>query len=68
MLRADGIGTCAASVVPEATQAAVALPRPSFRRVIDLTHTLSPISPTPWKEPLALEQISKLGKTLQRGL
>src|SRR5581483_1596277 len=34
----------------------------SFERVLDLTHTLSPAFPTPWKEPLALEQVSKLGK------
>jgi kynurenine formamidase len=29
---------------------------------MDLTHTLSPTFPTPWKDPLALEPISKLGK------
>lgn len=61
-LRLIGIGTCAASVAPSATKAVLASPRPSFRRVIDLTHTLSPSFPTPWKQPLAMEQISKLGK------
>ena len=31
-------------------------------KVIDLTRALSPSFPTPWKDPLALEQVGKLGK------
>jgi len=41
---------------------AVETQRYAGTRVVDLTHTLSPTFPSPWKEPLALEPISKLGK------
>ena len=37
-------------------------PRRSFEWVIDPTHALSPSFPTPWKDPLVLEQISKLAE------
>lgn len=63
MLRSLGLAACAAAVAPDPLPAAQELPRRySFERVIDLTHTLSPAFPTPWKEPLALEQVSRLGK------
>jgi kynurenine formamidase len=61
MLRSLGVAGCATAVISFSSQAAD-LPSYSFQRVIDLTHTLSPTFPTPWKDPLALEQISKLGK------
>jgi kynurenine formamidase len=62
MLRSLGIVTCATAITPTTTKADDAQASRSFRRVIDLTHTLSPSFPTPWKDPLVLEQISKLGK------
>ncbi|HTL17954.1 MAG TPA: cyclase family protein [Patescibacteria group bacterium] len=61
MLRSAAI----AAAAPVLTSLSAARPlgrRHSFERVIDLTHTLSPSFPTPWKDPLALEQISRLGK------
>jgi kynurenine formamidase len=62
MLRSLGIAACAAAVSPSRLKAAEPSRRYSFERVIDLTHTLSPSFPTPWKDPLALEPISKLGQ------
>ena len=62
MLRSLGVAACATAISPLSLKAAQSQPRYSFSRVIDLTHTLSPAFPTPWKEPLALEQISKLGE------
>jgi kynurenine formamidase len=61
MLRSLGIAACAAAIAPPPLKADPPQPRRSFGTVIDLTHTLSPRFPTPWKDPLALEQISKLG-------
>jgi hypothetical protein len=60
MLRSLGIAACASAIAPP-LKADQPQARHSFERVIDLTHTLSPIFPTPWKDALALEQISKLG-------
>lgn len=62
MLRSLGIAACATAAAPLTAQPAAPPPRRSFQRVIDLTHTLSPSFPTPWKDPLALEPISKLGQ------
>src|SRR5579862_256057 len=62
MLRSLGIAAAAATVAPLAIKADDPPPRTSFNRVIDLTHTLTPNFPTPFKDPLTLEQISKLGK------
>ena len=62
MLRSLGVAACAAAANPLTSRANETLGRHSFQRVIDLTHTLTPDFPTPWRDPLALEQISKLGK------
>src|SRR5690349_19198000 len=62
MLRSFGIAACATAISRPRLRADQPQPRHSFERVVDLTHTLSPSFPTPWKDPLVLEQISKLGK------
>lgn len=59
LLRSAGVALGAATLSPLVTHAAP--PRHSFQSVIDLTHTLSPTFPTPWKDSISLEQISKLG-------
>ena len=61
MLRSLGIAAGATALLPLPLKAAGPPRRYCFERVIDLTHTLSPAFPTPWKDPLLLEQISKLG-------
>ena len=50
-------GAYAASLTPKAAE----FRAQGFERVVDLTHTLSPSFPSPWQNPLQLEQISKLG-------
>ena len=63
MLRRLGVAACATAIAPSRLKADPPQPpRYSFQRVVDLTHTLSPTFPTPWKEPLLLEQVSRLGK------
>jgi kynurenine formamidase len=61
MLRSLGIAAGAAALSPLPFQAAEPRRRYSFEQVIDLTHTLGPDFPSPWKEPFGLQQISKLG-------
>lgn len=51
-------GAYAASLTPKAAE----FRTNGFERVVDLTHTLSPSFPSPWQNPLQLEQISKLGQ------
>lgn len=60
MLRRLGIAVCAGAAAPAPAPAADSQ-HLSYRNVFDLTHALSPHFPSPWKDPLALEQISKLG-------
>lgn len=61
VLRSLGVAAAAATALP----AKAAEPPPmsfSFKRVVDLTHTLTPTFPAPWKDALVMEQIAKLGK------
>ena len=62
MLRSFGIAACATAISRPRLKADQPQARHSIERVVDLTHTLSASFPTPWKDPLVLEQISKLGK------
>src|SRR5260370_9237614 len=62
MLRSLGIAACATAISGPRLKADQPQARHSFERVVDLTHTLSPSFPTPWKDPLVIEQISKLGR------
>jgi|SRR5579862_3210294 len=61
MLRRLGIAACTVASGPSLAKAAESQ-QISYRNVIDLTHALSPDFPSPWKDPLSLEQVSKLGK------
>ncbi len=62
MLRSLGVAACAAAAAPLVLRADDPPPPVSFKRVVDLTHTLSASFPSPWKDGFAMEQISKLGK------
>jgi kynurenine formamidase len=66
MLRSLGVSACAAGAAsagaPRARAEEEPQPRVSFKRIVDLTHTLTTTFPSPWKDPLVMEQIGKLGK------
>jgi len=61
-LRSLTLAAGAAILSTRPTEPAPLLARRSFQRVLDLTHTLTPDFPSPWHEPVALEQISRLGQ------
>jgi kynurenine formamidase len=61
VLRSLGAGVAAAAVPAMAAEAPPRA-RVTFERVVDLTHTLSPAFPSPWKEALVMEEVMKLGR------
>jgi kynurenine formamidase len=63
MLKSLGVGAAgaAAATAPRA-RAEESQAHVSFKRVVDLTHTLTTTFPSPWKDALLMEQIAKLGK------
>ena len=60
-LRSAGLAACAMTA-PSPPAIAQQPPRYSFRRVVDLTHTLGPDFPMTWPNPFEMERTSTLGK------
>ena len=60
-LQRIGMAVWATASIPSSVKGGD-LPRQSFQRVVDLTHTLSENFPMTWPDSFSLEQVSKLGK------